>query len=252
MGLNAQTTVPTFSANQVLTAEQQNQSARTGVPVFATTVERDAAFGGSGEKTLAEGQLCYLESTNVVQYYDGAAWATVGPQTITSGLNYITGAAFTTATSVSFPNNTFTSTYRNYKVFYQITAVTSDATFSLRFRAAGSDDANAQYDYAFRKTGSIGTGVNVTGIVQTSFAIGESDSTAVRVAMVFDVVAPQIATPSYILGTSSYLDTGNTEWFTQVGGGVFRTTTAFDSLTLISSVASSITGVYRVYGYADA
>ena len=79
MGANAQTTVPSFLASQVLTADQMNQSARTGVPVFATTVERDAAFGGAGEKVLAEGQLCYLEDANVVQYYDGAAWATVGP-----------------------------------------------------------------------------------------------------------------------------------------------------------------------------
>jgi hypothetical protein len=84
MGANAQTTVPTFTAAQVLTADQMNQSARTGVPVFANTTTRDAGFGGTGEKTLAEGQLCYLESTNVVQYYDGAAWATVGP--ITSGV----------------------------------------------------------------------------------------------------------------------------------------------------------------------
>ena len=81
MGANAQTTVPTFTAGQVLTADQQNQSARTGVPVFATTVTRDAAFGGAGEKTLAEGQLCYLESTNKVQYYDGAAWANLGSMT---------------------------------------------------------------------------------------------------------------------------------------------------------------------------
>jgi hypothetical protein len=58
-----------------------NISAGTGVPVFATTVTRDAAFGGAGEKVLAEGQICYLSSTNVVQYYDGAAWATVGPST---------------------------------------------------------------------------------------------------------------------------------------------------------------------------
>jgi hypothetical protein len=78
MGANAQTSVPLFVANSVLTAAQQNISAATGVPVFATTVTRDAAFGGSN-KALAEGQLCYLESTNVVQYYDGAAWATVGP-----------------------------------------------------------------------------------------------------------------------------------------------------------------------------
>ena len=82
MGANAQTTVPSFLAAQVLTADQMNQSARTGVPVFATTVERDAAFGGAGEKVLAEGQLCYLEDANVVQYYDGSGWATVGPSAV--------------------------------------------------------------------------------------------------------------------------------------------------------------------------
>ena len=102
MGANAQTTVPTFVASQVLTADQQNQSARTGVPVFATTVERDAAFGGAGEKTLAEGQLCYLESTNVVQYYDGAAWATVGPATA------ITASTATVATAQTTTSATFT------------------------------------------------------------------------------------------------------------------------------------------------
>jgi len=79
MGANAQTTVPTFTAAQVLTADQMNQSARTGVPVFADTAARDAAFGGAGEKTLAEGQLAYLEDSNIVQYYDGSVWATVGP-----------------------------------------------------------------------------------------------------------------------------------------------------------------------------
>ena len=77
MGANAQTTVPDFVADTVLTAAKLDISAATGVPVFATTVTRDAAFGGAN-KVLAEGQTCYLESTNVVQYYDGAAWASVG------------------------------------------------------------------------------------------------------------------------------------------------------------------------------
>lgn len=59
---NTQTTVPIFTAFQVLEAQQLNDSAATGVPVFATTVTRDAAFGGLGEKALAQGQLCYLEA----------------------------------------------------------------------------------------------------------------------------------------------------------------------------------------------
>ena len=100
MGANAQTTVPTFTAGQVLTADQQNQSARTGVPVFAGESERNAAFGGSGEKVLAEGQLCYLESTNKVQYYDGTNWANIGGvQNVTA---FTASGTFTPPTGVTY------------------------------------------------------------------------------------------------------------------------------------------------------
>jgi hypothetical protein len=55
-----------------------NISAGTGIPVFATTVTRDAAFGGAGEKLLAEGQFAYIEATDELQYYDGANWQSSG------------------------------------------------------------------------------------------------------------------------------------------------------------------------------
>jgi len=100
MGANAQTTVPTFTAGQVLTAAQMNESARTGVPVFADTTARDAAFGGSGEKTLAEGQLCYLESTNKVQYYDGSSWANLGLMTQVTA--FTASGTFTPPTGVTY------------------------------------------------------------------------------------------------------------------------------------------------------
>ena len=73
---NTQTSVPVFTAGQVLTAQQQTEI-NTGIPVFATTVTRDAAFGGTGEKTLAEGQFAYIEATNTTQYYDGSSWLAV-------------------------------------------------------------------------------------------------------------------------------------------------------------------------------
>ena len=107
MGANQQTTVPSFTIGQVLTADQQNQSARTGVPVFADSTARDAAFGGAGEKVLAEGQLAYLEDSDVVQYYDGAAWATVGPSAggVVQVKSTTKSDAFTT-TSVTFADIT--------------------------------------------------------------------------------------------------------------------------------------------------
>ncbi len=80
MGANAVTTVYDFTALQVLTAAEMD-NVNCGIPVFATTTTRDAAFGGAGEKTLAQGQFCYLESTGKLQVYTGSAWANVGSQT---------------------------------------------------------------------------------------------------------------------------------------------------------------------------
>jgi hypothetical protein len=104
MGANAQTSVPTFTAGEVLTAANMNISARTGIPVFADSTARDAAFGGTGEKTLAEGQFAYLESTNATQYYDGSAW-----QALETSYTY---TSFTpTLTNATLGNGTITGAY---------------------------------------------------------------------------------------------------------------------------------------------
>jgi len=95
MGANAQTEVPTFTAGEVLTAADMNISARTGIPVFADATARDAAFGGAGEKTLAEGQFAYLEDTNMPQVYQGSQWVNL----LGSSAEVITSQ---TTTSVTF------------------------------------------------------------------------------------------------------------------------------------------------------
>lgn len=249
MGANAQTTVPTFVAAQVLTADQQNQSARTGVPVFATTVERDAAFGGAGEKTLAEGQLCYLESTNVVQYYDGAAWATVGPQTLSSGLNFVTGAAFTTVTSVSLAANTFTSTYRNYRIILHITASASDTATTMRMRASGTDDSANTYRWANLRLQDNATATNTTSNGNnTSWQIMQTNTDPQPSTMTIDLVAPQVATQTLYSGTCS-MSNSTSGHIAAFFAGRFTGTTQFDALSFL--FAGNMSGVYRVYGYSD-
>jgi len=247
MGANAQTEVPTFTAGQVLTAAQLNNSARTGVPVFATTVTRDAAFGGAGEKTLAAGQLCYLESTNVVQYYDGAAWATVGPSTA-GGLAFISGAAFTTVTSVSLAASTFTSTYRNYRIILHITAAASAALSTMRMRASGVDDSSNVYRYAMRGLSSTNVAVDANSNLATSWQIISTNTDPQPTVMVIDVIAPQVATQTLVSGTFAFSD--NTyNYITQVFGGRFGANTQFDALSFL--FGGNMTGVYRVYGYSD-
>lgn len=76
MGANATTFVPAYVAGEVLTAADLTVT-NSGIPVFADATARDAAFGGTGEKVLAEGQFAYLESTNATQFYDGSVWSAV-------------------------------------------------------------------------------------------------------------------------------------------------------------------------------
>ena len=109
MGANAQTSVPTFTAGEVLTAANMNISARTGVPVFADTTARDAAFGGTGEKTLAEGQMAYVENLTgdaQIQYYDGSTWNSLGA----AGLTLVSSTTIGTAVSSVTVTSAFSST----------------------------------------------------------------------------------------------------------------------------------------------
>jgi hypothetical protein len=98
MGANAVTTVPVYVAGEVLTAANLNIT-NSGIPVFATTTTRDAAFGGTGEKTLAEGQYAYIEASNSTQFYDGSSWQAVAGGKVAQVVSVDKLDTFTTSTS---------------------------------------------------------------------------------------------------------------------------------------------------------
>lgn len=155
MGANAQTTVPLFTSGQVLTAAQQNTSAGTGIPVFATTTTRDAAFGGSN-KALAEGQLCYIEASDVVQYYSGSAWATVGPTT-----NKVAQVLSTTLTTP------FTSTSTSMVIItglsVSITPTLNTSKILVLANVNGSNDVAVELMYMQLQRDSTAIGVGTGG-----------------------------------------------------------------------------------------
>jgi len=95
MGANAQTSVPAFADGQVLTGQQQTEI-NTGIPVFADSAARDAAFGGTGEKVLAEGQFAFTEDANTTWFYTGAVWSPVSGQFATAQTNSTQSTASTT------------------------------------------------------------------------------------------------------------------------------------------------------------
>ena len=248
MGANAQTSVPTFSLGQVLTAAQMNESARTGVPVFAGTTERDAAFGGTGEKTLAEGQLCYLESTNVVQYYDGSNWATVGPQTAGGIVCVVGETAFSAVASVTV-DNVFTTSYTNYRIIVRYTN-TNTETLRMLMRASGTSATGANYNsaYLFQSTTSAGA---FTDNSQTSWRFGTESNGTFNSYSIAEIYAPQLATPTLVdinNGPNLAAYTTNRIYKGQLNHTL---ATAYDGFE-IKVASGSMTGTYSVYGYAKA
>lgn len=148
MGANATTSVPGYVSGEVLTAVRLNVT-NSGAPVFADSSARDAAFGGTGEKTLAEGQLCYLEDSNVVQYYDGSSWATVGPQTPqTIKADYISTSQATTSLTytdltTAGPTVTITTGTTAYVTIQTIAADTVANRQFMSFAVSGATTISA-------------------------------------------------------------------------------------------------------------
>ena len=248
---NTQTTVPAFVASQVLTAEEMTQSASTGVPVFATTVTRDAGFGGSGQKALAQGQLCYLEATDVVQYYDGSAWATLAPAApaAAAGLTFISSGSVGTGTSFSLPNDSFTATYKNYSLFLNSVRFNGGTNLMARMRASGTDTTSADYIFMLGSINSDGTYAGIGGGAgATAWRIGSSNNTELGVTsgQMF-ILTPQ--TTAFTRFTTLN-DTGG---LAMVGSGTLQTNTQYDSITFYSSNGTSIfnDGTYTLYGQAD-
>lgn len=220
MGANAQTSVPTFTAGQVLTAAQMNESARTGVPVFADTSARDAGFGGTGEKTLAEGQLCYLENANVVQYYDGASWATVGP-TI-SGVVQVkstTKSDTFTTTSGSFVDVTglsvsITPTSASNKVLVNVTVNVNGPTGSAALQGQIVRDSTAIGigDTAGSRTrASIGN-VELPGTAALAMNVMFLDSPATTSATTYKFQVRSNSSPQTVFVNRTSTDTDSAQY----------------------------------------
>lgn len=246
MGANAQTTVPSFQASQVLTAQQMNDSARTGVPVFADTTARDSAFGGAGEKTLAEGQLCYVENLTGVaqlQYYDGSTWTSL------TGSGFVVvkaETAFSAASSVT-ADNVFTATYRNYKLVVNYTT-TGGAGIRVRVRAGGTSVSTTTYnEQTFTSSSTTNTGSR--GASGTSVVLGFNTSGTFPSSFEAMIYNPQIATPTTFFSNCAQHDGAMTVPIIGIASGNNSNSTSYDGFELLVS-SGTMTGNYTLYGLA--
>jgi hypothetical protein len=234
MGVNAQTSVPAFTAGQVLTAAEMTE-VNTGIPVFATTVTRDAAFDGTGEKVLAEGQYAYIEATNTTQFYDGAAWQTVG-----GGLTLVKSQTLGTAVTSVSVTDAFSSTYTNYRIVVSsIDASLADQM--IIFTLTGS---SASYYSATRFFAVGGGSSEINRSNQASaYLFAQDDENNTNGS--FDIFQPNLA--EYTTWAGSAFTTGNITIF----GGKHLVATAYTGFTLTNISGTWTGGTIRVYGYQN-
>lgn len=241
MGVNAQTSVPAFTAGQVLTAAEMTE-VNTGIPVFATTVTRDAAFGGTGEKVLAEGQYAYIEATNTTQFYDGAAWQSVG-----GGLTLIKSQTITPGVGSVAVTDVFSATYEQYQI--SITNVQTsgvDAWLALQLGAttSGYYGAITASNYA---TGNFTGGGGFSNAASFSYVFAISNpATNLNGGSV--ILSNPFATKRTTL--NGFITRLNTTGYAGVVGGFQDSDTSFTGFTLIPSTGTITSGNISVYGLA--
>jgi hypothetical protein len=242
---NEQTSVPLFTAGEVLTAANMNISAGTGVPVFSNTTTRDAGFGGAGEKVLAEGQLCYLSDSNIVQYYSGSGWATVGPAAApTSGLTLISATTIGSAVSSVTVSGAFSATYDYYKITISGgTGSVNDEQLGLKLGATATGYYNAFVgaNYAPDATGTYSGNSTNTG---TQFnAVGRVMTDGLNLNM--ELNGPFLAKRTIVSGTMTSVNVG------RIYSGYLDGTTSYTAFTITPASGTITGGTIRVYGYAN-
>lgn len=236
MGANAQTSVPTFTAGEVLTAANMNISARTGVPVFADTTARDAAFGGTGEKTLAEGQMAYVENLTgdaQIQYYDGSTWNSLGA----AGLTLVSSTTIGTAVSSVTVSSAFSSTYDTYRIVIS--------------GGAGSTATSVLLTLGSQTTG-YKTQVSVVDMAGGAFTqsastvyIGTGRMSANGLFGFFELNNPFLSKDTFCFSTGAEPAAGT---YTL---GMANATTSFTAFTLTTGSGTMTGGTVRVYGYKN-
>jgi len=101
-----------FASGDVLSAAEINGYLMDqAVTRFATTAARDAAFGGVNQPTLSEGRICYIDFSNLIQFYDGTQWQDSAQFTVADGAITTAKLADDAVTGAKIADNAITAAH---------------------------------------------------------------------------------------------------------------------------------------------
>lgn len=174
----------------------------------------------------------------------GLKWATASSS---SGLTFINKTTFTGVSSVSVPNDTFTTTYDNYKAILTVNSTSANAALSIRMRTSGTDNTSADYIGAM-------TGLSFQNVVNnnvsasaTAWNLGTPQNGGTpRLQFELGFIRPKLVEISNLNVHGTAGDANGLV----VGSMWFNTATAFDAFTFLVA-SGTMAGTIRVYGYQN-
>jgi hypothetical protein len=238
MGANATTFVPAYVSGEVLTAADLTVT-NSGIPVFADSTARTAAFGGTGEKVLAEGQYAYLESDNSTSVWDGVAWQPVGA----SGLVLVKTQTIGSAVASVTVSDAFSATYDSYKIVISGGSGSTAARLNIALGATTTG-------YYFGVVGyNYGNSLAGTGFANTTaFFDYAGYFNTDGLSFNTELINPNLAKNTFINCQYNENKTNGTSFNTN---GYLANTTAYTAFTIGASSGTLTGGTIRVYGYAN-
>ena len=235
MGANATTFVPAYVSGEVLTAADLTVT-NSGINVFADSTARDAAFGGTGEKVLAEGQFAYLESTNATQYYDGAAW-----QSVSGG-----GMTLLSTTTLSGASTAITGISQDYVNLF-ITIEKWYASSAANLRMYVNADSTAGNYFATYVRGRVST--SAAAYDDTFQVSAWSEGPGQHNNLVVVTIPYYTSSSNKTYSQYGMMDTDNGQKGSYIGATAYwGATTAISSLTFAASAGTFSAGTVKIYG----
>lgn len=196
-------------------------------------MQRKVGVGTAVAGSASAGQVLTISAAGT------STWSTPTP----GALVLLNTTIFSAVTSFSLANDTFTSTYDNYKILISITSAASFGYLTGRVRNAGSDLSGSDYGSAMIQAAYASTalGNDNAGATATSFRLSYIDGR--------QNISMEIMNPKATQFTSFFNTNDRQAYGLQVAGGVYKQTTSVDSFTFISA-AGNLAGSYSVYGYS--
>ena len=175
-----------------------------------------------------------------MQYYDGAAWATVGPAAA-GGLTLISTTTIGTTVASVTVSSAFSATYENYKITVTGGAGSvQDEQFTLKLGST-TTGYYAGYIGTNYSTGVASPIADNNAGLWTRFGIGRTNGIIANI----DLLGPNLAKNTYIVGSQI------TDSLSRSGSGVLLDTTQYTAFTFTPASGTVTGGTIRVYGYQN-